>query len=313
MLTFVLRRLVSGVAALFVTSSVTFFLLYFSSSSVARNILGESATSSQVHQKEIELGLDQPLISRYLSWLRGLLHGDLGTSWFTSGSVAGNIASRLSATLSIVAVAVIVTAVVSTLVGVTAAVRRGWTDRVLQVLSIGGAAVPQFLVGIVLVTVFAIRFGLFPATGYVPLAAGVRAWSSTMTLPVVALAIGGIASMSQQVRSAAIAALAKDYVRTLRSRGLSPREVIFRHVLRDAAPAALTVLSLQFIGLLGGVVVIEQIFALPGIGYLALQSATQGDMPMLMGVVVYTVLVVVAVNLLVDLAVAWLNPRVRIS
>ena len=128
-----------------------------------------------------------------------------------------------------------------------------------------------------------------------------------------ALAIGAIASTAQQVRSATINALSNDYVRTLRSRGLGSGEILFRHVLRAAAPAGLTVLSLQFIGMLGGVVIIEQIFALPGLGSLALQSATQSDMPVLMGVVIYFVLIVVIINLLVDLAVGWVNPKVRVS
>ncbi len=313
MLSFLFRRIVSGVIVLFVVSSLTFFLLYFSATSVARNILGESATQAQVHQKEVELGLDQPLVLRYLDWLGRALRGDFGTSWFTSQPVVGSILSRLPATLSIVIVTILVVAILSTIVGIAAAVRRGWVDRVLQVVSIGGAAIPQFVIAIIVVTFFAIQLHWFPATGYVPPSDSIGGWIATITLPVIALAISGIASTAQQVRSATITVLGKDYVRTLRSRGLAPGEVLFRHVLRGAAPAGLTVLSLQFINLLGGVVVIEQIFALPGMGFLALQSTTQGDMPILMGVVVYIVLIVVIVNLLVDLAVGWLNPKARVS
>lgn len=313
MLSFLFRRIVSGVIVLFVVSSLTFFLLYFSATSVARNILGESATQAQVHQKEVELGLDQPLVLRYLDWLGRALRGDFGTSWFTSQPVVGSILSRLPATLSIVIVTILVVAILSTIVGIAAAVRRGWVDRVLQVVSIGGAAIPQFVIAIIVVTFFAIQLHWFPATGYVPPSDSIGGWIATITLPVIALAISGIASTAQQVRSATITVLGKDYVRTLRSRGLAPGEVLVRHVLRGAAPAGLTVLSLQFINLLGGVVVIEQIFALPGMGFLALQSTTQGDMPILMGVVVYIVLIVVIVNLLVDLAVGWLNPKARVS
>jgi peptide/nickel transport system permease protein len=313
MVTFILRRIVSGVVVLFVVSTLTFFLLYFSATSVARNILGESATQAQVHLKEQQLGLDQPLVVRYFSWLGGVLHGDFGTSWFTSQPVVGSILSRLPATLSIVLVTIVIVAVLSTLIGVAAAVRRGWVDRVLQVVSIAGAAVPQFVVAIIIVTVFAIRLHWLPATGYVQADQSFVGWIGTITLPVIALAISAIASTAQQVRSATINVLGKDYVRTLRSRGLAPNEILFRHVLRGAAPAGLTVLSLQFIGMLGGVVVIEQIFALPGMGFLALQSTVQGDMPVLMGVVVYIVLIVVIVNLLVDLAVGWLNPKARVS
>ncbi|GAA3873796.1 ABC transporter permease [Leifsonia kafniensis] len=313
MVSFIFRRLISGVVVLFVVSTLTFFLLNFSATSVARNILGESATQAQVHLKEAELGLDQPLFSRYLGWLGDVVHGNFGASWFTSQPVVDSILGRLPTTLSIVLVTIVIAAVLATLFGVAAAVRRGWVDRLLQIVSIGASAIPQFVVAIVLVTVFAIGLRLLPATGYVPIGDSVSGWAASITLPIIALAIGAVASTAQQVRSAVITVLSRDYVRTLRSRGLAPREILFRHVLRGAAPAGLTVLSLQFIGMLGGVVVIEQIFALPGLGFLALQSTTQGDMPVLMGVVVYIVIIVIVVNLLVDLAVGWLNPKARVS
>ncbi|MFC5931194.1 ABC transporter permease [Cryobacterium melibiosiphilum] len=313
MVSFIFRRLISGVVVLFVVSTLTFFLLYFSATSVARNILGDTATPEQVLLKEAELGLDQPLVSRYFDWLGSVLRGDFGVSWFSSQPVVESILGRLPTTLSIVLVTIVIAAVLATLFGVFAAVRRGWVDRTLQIVSIGASAVPQFVVAIILVTVFAIGLRWLPATGYVPLSDGFSGWSASITLPIVALAIGTVASTAQQVRSAVISVLSRDYVRTLRSRGLAPTEILFRHVLRGAAPAGLTVLSLQFIGMLGGVVVIEQIFALPGLGFLALQSTTQGDMPVLMGVVVYIVIIVVVVNLLVDLAVGWLNPKARVS
>jgi peptide/nickel transport system permease protein len=313
MVSFIFRRLISGAVVLFVVSTLTFFMLYLSATSVARNILGETATQAQVQLKESELGLDQPLFSRYLDWLGSVLHGDFGISWFSSQPVVESIVGRLPATLSIVLVTIFIAAILATLFGVAAAVRRGWVDRLLQIVSIGGAAIPQFVVAIILVTVFAIGLRFFPATGYVAIEDNFWGWAGSILLPVVALAIGTIASTAQQVRSAVITVLSRDYVRTLRSRGLPPREILFRHVLRGAAPAGLTVLSLQFIGMLGGVVVIEQIFALPGLGFLALQSTTQGDMPVLMGVVVYIVIIVVIVNLLVDLAVGWLNPKARVA
>jgi|APMI01.1.fsa_nt_gi peptide/nickel transport system permease protein len=313
MLLFILRRTLSGVVVLAVVAMLTFFLLYFSAQNVARNILGDAATMEQVRQKEVELGLDQPITTRFANWFGGVLQGDFGTSWFNSNSVLSSILDRLPATLSLVLVTIVVVTLLSTLVGVAAAVRRGWLDRGLQVLSIGGSAMPQFVVAILVVTVFAVQLRWFPATGYVSPNEGIGRWLGSIALPVAALAVTGVASTAQQVRSAVITELGKDYVRTLRSRGLTMREILFRHVLRGAAPAALTVLSLLFIELLGGIVVIEQIFALPGVGYLSLRSTTLGDMPVLMGVVFYVVLIVVIVNLLVDLAVGWLNPKARIS
>ncbi|TAM68320.1 MAG: ABC transporter permease [Microbacteriaceae bacterium] len=313
MVTFMIRRVISGVVALFVVSTLTFILLNFSSTSVARNILGETATQAQVHQKEIQLGLDQPLIVRYVHWLGGAIHGDFGTSWLSSQPVLTSITTRLGTTLSLLIVSTIVVAILAVLLGMAAAVRRGWLDRTLQIVSIGGAAVPQFVLAILIIAFIAIRLHWLPATGYVQLSTSPAGWAAAITLPVVALAVGGVASTAQQVRSATITVLSKDYVRTLRSRGLGEREILLRHVLRDASPSGLTVLSLHFIGMLGGVVVIEQIFALPGIGALALQSTLQGDMPVLMGVVVVVVIIVVIVNLLVDLALGWLNPKARVS
>lgn len=313
MIWFVAKRLTSGIVTLFVTSTLTFFLLFYSAPNVVQTILGPDATQADVHAKEVALGLDRPLWQRYLNWMGHAVRGDFGTSWLDQHPVTSSILSRLPTTLSIVVVSLVISGALAVALGLAAAVRRGWLDRLLQVFSIVGAAIPQFVLAVVLVTVFGIHLGWFPATGYVSFATSPVGWVATVTLPVVALSIGGISSTAQQLRSATIELLERDYVRTLRSRGLPTREILLRHVLRGAAPPSLTVLSLHFIAILGGVVVIEQIFALPGIGYLALKSTTAGDMPVLMGVIVYVVIVVVVVNLLVDLAVGWLNPKARIS
>jgi peptide/nickel transport system permease protein len=313
MLSFIARRVGSGIAVLLAVSVLTFVLLYFSSGSIARNILGDQATAAQVAAKEAELGLDRPLLTRLLDWLGGAVRGDFGRSWFNREPVVDAVLNRLPVTLALVVVSILLIAVVSTAMGIAAAVKRGWIDRAVQVGAVIGNAVPGFLIGLLLVTVFAIQLGWFPAISMIQPGAALDAWAVSLTLPVIALVINGVTSTAQQIRSAFIRQLEMDYVRTLRSRGLPEREILFRHVLRSAAPAGLTVLSLQFIGMLGGVVIIEQIFALPGIGTLAVSSTTAGDLPLVMGVVLYTVLIVIVVNLLVDLANGWLNPKVRAS
>ncbi len=313
MLTFILKRLISGVTVLVAISIATFFLLYFSSSNIARNILGEFATPEQVTAKEHELGLDQPIITRFLGWAGQALTGNLGTSWFTNEPVAQSLLSRLPVTLTLVIVAIIGIAICATLLGIAAAVKRGWIDRVVQIAAVIGEAIPGFVLAIVFVTLFAIQLGWFPATSSIGPGAGPDAWVASLTLPALALIVNGLTSAAQQIRSAVIGQLEKDYVRTLRSRGTPEPVILFKHVLRSAAPAGLTVLSLNFIGMLGGVVIIEQIFALPGMGALAVQSTTLGDTPLVMGVVLYTVIIVIIVNLLVDLANGWLNPKVRVS
>jgi peptide/nickel transport system permease protein len=312
MLSFVVRRLLSGVALVAIVSTLTFVLVYSSTDAVARNLLGESATAEQIAAKNAELGLDQPLLTQFGQWVSHALQGDFGVSWFTNQPVSEAVGNGLPVTLSMVISAVLLTALVSIGLGVFAAVRRGWTDRTIQVLSVAGFSLPNFWVALMLVLVFAVALGVLPATGYVRFQDDPSGWAAALVLPVTALVIGGIASAAQQVRGAVIDVLRQDFVRTLRSRGLSGRSVIFRHTLRNAAPPALTILSLQFIALLGGAVVIEKVFALPGLGTLTVTSALNGDVPILMGVVVNLVVMVVIVNLLFDIVSGWVNPKVRV-
>ncbi|WP_166984285.1 ABC transporter permease [Paramicrobacterium fandaimingii] len=313
MLTFIIKRIVSGITVLVAISVATFFLLYYSGSNIARNILGEYATPDQVAAKEHELGLDRPIIVQFGEWASQAITGNLGVSWFTSQGVAESLLTRLPVTLTLLIVAIIAIAIFATLIGIAAAVKRGWIDRVVQVGAVVGEAIPSFVLGVIFVTIFAINLAWFPATSSIQPGAPGSAWVLSLTLPAIALALNGMTSTAQQIRSAVIAQLEKDYVRTLRSRGIPETVVLFKHVLRSAAPAGLTVLSLHFIGMLGGVVIIEQIFALPGMGALAVQSTVLGDTPLVMGVVIYTVIIVIIVNLLVDLANGWLNPKVRVS
>ncbi|MCI2237755.1 ABC transporter permease [Paenibacillus sp. TRM 82003] len=312
MLGFLTRRVLSAVVLVFVIASVTFGLLQLTGGNPARSIVGQNATAQQEAQKAAELGLDRPLLTQYLDWVAGLLRGDLGTSWFTGQPVSATLADALPVTMSIVLAGLLLSAVVSVLLGVAAAVRGGWLDRVLQVVSVLGFAVPSFLVALVLALFVAVRWGLLPATGYTSLTEDPAGWLRTITLPALALAVGAIAATAQQVRGSMLDVLRRDYVRTLRARGLADRSILFRHALRNAAPPALTVLSLQFIGLIGGAVVVEKVFGLSGIGTAALSTAAQGDQPVVLGIVVVTVVLIAAVNVLMDLAHGWLNPKVRV-
>jgi peptide/nickel transport system permease protein len=310
---FILRRLASGVVLIFTVSALAFALLYANSADIARRILGQNASAEQVQAKQEELGLTLPLWQQYIDWLAGALTGDLGRSWFTGELVVNGVTSRITVTLSIVLGATILSAIVAVVLGVLAATRRGWVDRVVQVFSVIGFAIPGFLVALGLVLLFSIELGWFKATGYTPLGTSFTGWLSSVTLPIIALAIGTIAIVAQQVRGSVADALTRDYVRTLRSRGLSARRVVSKHVLRNAAGPALAVLAVQFIGLLGGAVIVEQVFAIPGLGQLAVSSTAKADIPMVMGLVVATGIIVVIVNLLIDLAQAALNPKVRLS
>lgn len=313
MLQFVLRRLLSGVVLLFVITTVAYSLLYLGGGNIARRILGQNATDEQVAQKAAQLGLDRPLHEQYFDWLSHAVQGDFGRSWFTGQLVATGVTSRLAVTLSIVLGATIIAAIIAVVLGVLAAIRGGWVDRVVQFISVLGFAIPGFLIALVLVITFAINLHWFKATGYVPITTSFSGWVASVTLPVIALAIGAIATVAQQVRGSVVDALRRDYVRTLRSRGLGFNRVVYKHVLRNAGGPALAVLAVQFIGLLGGAVIVEQIFALPGLGQLAVQATSSGDIPNVMGLVLATAVIVVIVNLVIDLLQAALNPKVRLA
>jgi peptide/nickel transport system permease protein len=310
---FIAKRLIGGVVLLLAVSLVAFAMLYIGGGDIARRLLGENATAEVVAQKAAELGLDRPFVLQYVDWLGGAVTGDLGKSWFTSQSVFVDVSNRLPVTLSIVIGAVLLAAIVSVTLGVLAALRGGWLDGIVQVISVIGFSIPNFLIALGLVVVFAINLGWFKATGYVPIGVSFAGWVASVTLPIIALSLATIATVTQQVRGSVIDAMSRDYVRTLQTRGLSTGTVVFQHVLRNAGGPALAVLAVQFIGLLGGAIVIEQVFALPGIGQLTVQATTLGDVPVVMGVVITTAIIVVIVNLAIDLAQAALNPKVRLS
>jgi peptide/nickel transport system permease protein len=314
MIGYIARRVAAGVVLLFGISLLAFVLLNLAAGgNTARNILGDAATPEQIAQTERELGLDQPVLVQYGNWLLDALRGDLGHSYYTPQSVTQAVTDALPVSLSVLVPVVVVSGVAAFAIGLLCAVRRGWLDRAVQVVSTVVDAVPNFLVGVFLATLLGVQLALFPAVGYVSPSQSVLAWMATLVLPVTALALGAIAGIAQQVRSAAIGVLRQDYVRTLRSRGLSQRRIVLTSVLRNSSTTGLTMLGLQFVGLLGGSVVIEQVFALPGLGTLAVTNTTRGDLPLVMGVVVAAVAIVIAVNLLVDLVVAWLNPKARLQ
>ncbi|WP_106401500.1 ABC transporter permease [Actinocorallia populi] len=312
MLLYVLRRLGTGVVLAVLVTLITFLLLAPSFDGVVGNRLGPGATPEAVRALKAELGFDRPLLVQYLDWLAHAARGDFGTSLFTGEPVAHTILQRFGVTMSIVVVALGVTVVISVVLGVLAASRGGAVDRATQGVSLAGNLFPSLLLAIVLVYVFAVELEVLPATGFTPLSEDPLQWARSIAIPVAALVIAGIAGLTAQVRGTMIDELRKDYVRTLRTRGISTRSVVLRHALRNAAGPALTVLSFEFITMLGGALIIESIFAIAGFGGYAFESSLQGDVPAIMGVTVFAVLLVITVNLAVDLVNGWLNPKARI-
>ncbi|MEV6348026.1 ABC transporter permease [Actinoplanes sp. NPDC051851] len=313
MLSFLMKRLGAGLVLVFAISAVTFLLLRATGQNVARSIVGQTATADQVAAKQEELGLNRPVLEQFGQWLAGVVRGDFGSSWYSGEAVTSALSNRLPVTLSIVLGGLLLSAVLSVLLGAAAATRGGWLDRFVQVAGVIGFAIPSFLVALVLALYLGVKWQLLPATGYTALAASPGEWFASIVMPSIALAIGAMAATAQQIRGSMVDVLRLDYIRTLKSRGISSRSLLYKHALRNAAPAGLTVLSLQFIAMVGGAVVVEKVFGLNGIGSLANSAASQGDAPQLLGVVVVMVTIVVLVNLLLDVALGWLNPKVRVQ
>lgn len=308
---FILRRVATGLVLALLVTFLTFLLLSPSFESVVRSLLGTTADPETVAARMTAMGFDRPVVVQYFEWLTGVLRGDFGISYFTSEPVAPAVAARLAVTLSIIVVALVFTVVASVALGVWGASRGGFVDRLTQGISLFGHVVPGLLIAIALVSVLAINLKVLPAGGFTPFNHSPMKWAASITIPVIVLVIGSVATLAAQVRGAMIGELSKDYVRTLRTRGVSRRSIVLRHALRNAASPALTVLSLEFISMFGGALVIEKVFALPGFGNFAFNASLQGDIPVIMGITVFSVLLVISVNLVVDLANGWLNPKAR--
>jgi peptide/nickel transport system permease protein len=293
-------------------SFLAFFLLHIGSGNVAQLILGMQATKEQIAELNDQLGLNKPFIEQFLNWLVGAVRLDFGASWSMPETVNEVLFPRLGVTLTIVGLTTVIAALIAIILGTVAALKGGWIDRLVQFLGLFGFAVPGFLIAFFLVTLLAIQFPIFNAVGYVEFAENPSEWLKSVTLPVIALSLSAIASVAQQVRGSVKDALDLDYVRTLRARGLTFNRVIFKHVLRNAGGPALSILGVQFVGMLGGAVLVEQIFAIPGLGPYAVSASSRSDLPALMGLVVITALIVIVVNLVIDLLSAALNPKVRL-
>ena len=312
MIAFLLRRILSGLVLVLVVTGIVFFLTYGTGgASAARNILGQTAAQSQVDALSVQLGLNKPLIEQYWSWLTSAARGDLGKSFFTAEPISNALASRLPVTFSVVIVALLIALVVSSGLGLGAALRGGWLDRVIQGTVTASYVFPVIILAIGMTYLFAVRLQWVPAIGFVSFLDSPLGWLTSVILPAIILAITGIALLSSQIRGSMIEELRRDYIRTLRSRGISERSIIFKHALRNGASPALTTFSLLFIGLFGASFFIEKIFALPGFGDFALTATVHGDLPAILGVTFFSTILVVVVNLIVDIAQGLLNPKVR--
>lgn len=308
-----LKRVATAIVLLLVVSVLSFVLISLTPGDEARAIVGLSGTHEQYLHVRAELGLDKSLPEQYWQWLTGAVQGDFGASLTTSEAVASSIQTRFGITISLMVGSMVLSLVLGVLVGVVSAVRGGVTGRLVDALGVLGFAVPPFWLAAFLITIFAVKLGWLPSTGYVSPGEAVGPWLQSLVLPVLALAVGGVAAIAKQARDGMLEALASEHIRAARASGISPASIIFRHALRGAALRVIAVTGWIAISLLGGAVFVESVFAIPGLGSLAVTAATQHDIPLIQGVVVCFTAIVVIVNLATDVLYMWLDPRVRVA
>ena len=313
MLRFAIRRLAVAIPIIFVVATLSFFLVQLVPGSPAAAILGAGASQEQVAQLEQQLGLDQPVMTQYLTWLGHAVQGNMGESFLTGQPVSESLAQALPPTLSLAILATLLTTVIGFALGMIAAVKGGTFDKVIQWLCSLGMAIPNFWLAALLVFVFAIQAGIFPSSDYVDFSDSPLLWFEHLVLPVIALTIAALGQITFQARAAVTDVLSREYVRTLQAAGVPRYRILFKHAVRNAAIPVVTVAGLTFVFTLGGIVIIETIFNMPGMGSLMLRSVQTNDFSVVQASVLYFSIVVIIVNLITDLATAWLNPRVRVA
>jgi peptide/nickel transport system permease protein len=311
---YLLRRLGTSALVLLLASVVVFVGVRALPGDAALALAGEERDPAQLEQIREKYGLDDPVAVQYLRYIGSSLQGDLGFSTRNGSDVAEVIVERLPITLELALLSVLVAALIGIPAGILAALRRGtWIDNASNGFGLLGLSIPNFWLGLVLILVFAVQLQALPASGFVPFLDDPVSNLQRMIMPAIVLGTGLSAVLMRQMRSAMLETMSADYVRTARSKGLSERQVVLVHALRNSLITVVTVLGLQLGGLISGAVITEQIFVIPGFGKLIVDAVFTRDYPVIQGVALVTVFGYVLVNLLVDLSYSFLNPRIRVG
>ena len=310
---YVAKRLLMALATVLVVAVLAFLLVHAMPGSPGAVSLGAGATQQAIDEVNVRLGWTDPLPVQFFRWLGSAAQGDFGASLIDGRSVSADLASRLPVTAALAAGATLLSAVLGIGLGVTAAVRGGLVDRIVGAVCGLAVALPAFWIGIIFVYLFAVQSSVFPATGYVPFEVSPQDWALSLALPVITLAVGGAAFIARQTRASMLEALQQEHIRTLRATATPTWKILYIHALRFASLPIVAGIALQFIGLFGGSVIAEQLFAMPGLGQAVQTSVSTHDAPSVQGVVVVATVVVVAVNLVLELATKFLDPKLRAS
>src|SRR5438874_11664889 len=312
MLPYIGRRLIATIPVMAVVAIVVFMLLRLTTGDPAAIIAGDNATSQDVAAIRERLGLDRPLVEQFVIWLGRLLRGDFGESFFFKKQVSELILERVEPTLALATCTIVLTVALAIPLGVLAAWRRGtWLDRIVMGFSVLGFSVPVFVIGYLLIYLFAIELAWLPVQGYQRLRDGLGGFVERLILPSITLAVVFVALIARITRASVLEVLNADYVRTARAKGLSELPVMVRHVLRNAAVPIVTVIGVGIAVLIGGVVVTESVYSIPGLGRLTVDAVLARDYPTVQAVILVFSVVYVLINLLVDLSYTFLDPRIR--
>lgn len=311
---FLVRRLLQMVLALVGVSVIVFSLMHIVPGDPVRVALGTRFDQELYDTLRARMGLDRPLVEQYFTWLRGAVTGDLGVSFRNGQPVTTLILERLPATMTLAAAALAVALVIALPAGIISAVRSGTPlDYTVSAASQVGISLPDFWAGVMYILLFSLTLGWLPSSGFEPIGEGFGEWIRHLILPAITVGLISGSIITRFVRSAVLEALNQDYVQTARAKGLSEWQIVRRHVLPNAWIPIVTVVGLQLGFLVGGVVVVEVIFAWPGLGRLALTAVKDRDFTVLQGAVLYLAAMFLVINLVVDIIYAWLDPRVRVS
>jgi peptide/nickel transport system permease protein len=314
-LRFLVRRLLTLIPVLFLVSVVVFSLTYATPGDAATTLAGgDQATPARIEAVRQQLHLDDPLVEQYGRWLGHVVQGDLGHSLFSQRPITDDLKARFPVTLSLAIAALFVALLIGIPAGFLAGMRpKSLADRAVTVLSSTAIAIPSFVLAIFLVVLFAVKLKWLPAIGYTKLADSPTEWAKKLLLPAVSLGLALAASIARQMRGALADTMGTDHIRTAWAKGLPASRVVGKHAFKNAATPVITIIGLQLAYLLGGTIITEQIFSIPGIGLWMITGIQKRDLPIIQGGVVVLALIVLVVNMLVDLAYAAVNPRVRLS
>lgn len=310
----VLSRLLTLIPLLVLVSFLVFAMMHVAPGSVSESILGEGATPERVAELDHELGLDRPFLTQYFDWLTSALRGDFGDSLLSRRPIGESLAQTVPVTLWLATGGLFVATVLGLGMGTLAAARPGGlVDRTITLISSVMLAVPGFWVGMLLAFYIGVRLGWLPAVGYVAPGVDPVGWIRSLVLPSIALGLGAAGSIARQMRGSLVDVLRRDYIRTAMAKGASPRRILLNHAFRNAMVPVSTVIGFQAATMLGGSLVVERVFGMPGLSTMAVPAVIAHDIPVILAVVMVTAAAVVLVNLVIDLLYGYFDPRVRVS